>query len=306
MLELAKVLVLMSTYNGEIYLREQIDSILGQTDCDTDLLVRDDGSTDGTVDILSEYQKKGKLKWYTGENLRPGRSFMNLLINAPEDYDYYAFSDQDDVWKSNKMSAATKMMGLSDKPTLYCGNALLVDHNLESLGHLCNNYILKPNLLGILVGGGIQGATIVINKALKSRFGKEILDADIKMHDYYVSCVCLSMGGRILYDEKPYLLYRQHGDNVVGVNKSLIGTLKKRYEMMTNADGTFDIEKTSKEILKSFDKYISDPEKAILKRTSNYKKHISDKMFILRDSGIGLGRGNIRMALSVGILLGKI
>lgn len=251
-------------------------------------------------------KKKGKLKWYTGENLRPGRSFMNLLINAPEDYDYYAFSDQDDVWKPNKMSAAAKMIGISDKPTMYCGNALLVDHNLESLGHLCNNYILKPNLVGVLVGGGIQGATIVINKALKSRFGKEILDADIKMHDYYVSCVCLSMGGKILYDETPYLLYRQHGDNVVGVNKSLVGTLKKRYEMMTNADGTFDIEKTSKDILKLFDKYIRDPEKAILKRTSNYKKHISDKMFILRDSGIGLGRNNIRMALSVGILLGKI
>lgn len=303
---MAKVLVLMSTYNGEAFLREQIDSILGQTDCDVDLLVRDDGSTDRTIDILNEYMDKGKLKWYTGENLQPGRSFMNLLVNASENYDYYAFSDQDDVWKPNKMFAAAKMIGVSDRPIMYCGNALLVDCNLESLGHLCNNYILKPNLLGVLVGGGIQGATIVVNKVLKRRFGKEILDVNIKMHDYYVSCVCLSMGGKILYDETPYLLYRQHGDNVVGVNKSLVGTLKKRYEMMTNADGSFDIEKTSTEILKLFDKYISDPEKTILKRASNYKKHFSDKMFILRDSGIGLGRSNIRMALSMGILLEKI
>ena len=92
-----KVLILLSTYNGERYIKEQIESLLKQENVKVSILVRDDGSTDGTINILNEYQKQGKLKWYTGENLKPAKSFMNLVENAPE-YEYYAFCDQDDVW----------------------------------------------------------------------------------------------------------------------------------------------------------------------------------------------------------------
>ena len=78
-----KIVVLISTYNGEKYLKEQLDSIIKQ-DCDEkiDILVRDDGSTDKTVDILKSYKKKGLLDYYLGENLKPARSFINLLKHA--------------------------------------------------------------------------------------------------------------------------------------------------------------------------------------------------------------------------------
>lgn len=300
-----KVLVLMSTYNGEKYIRDQIDSILGQDKCSVDLLVRDDGSTDKTTTILDELMEQGKLKWYSGDNLRPGKSFMNLLVSASSDYDYYAFADQDDIWKKDKLYAAAKMIGKTDRPALYCGNAMLVDNNLSELG-LCNRYILNPNLVGVLVGGGIQGATIVMNKALKKCFGENILSEDVKMHDYYVTCVCLSIGGKVLYDQVPYLMYRQHGGNVIGVNKSIVGTIKKRYEMMTNSDKSFDIEKTSENILRDFSTRIGTEERSILEKTANYKKNIANRFYIMRNPGVGLGRTNIRIALSIGILLGKI
>ena len=82
-----KIVVLMSTYNGEKFIREQIDSILHQTiteNMELELLVRDDGSKDQTHAILDEYQANGALTWYTGENLRPAKSFWNLLQNAPQ------------------------------------------------------------------------------------------------------------------------------------------------------------------------------------------------------------------------------
>lgn len=101
------ILVLMSTFNGEKFIREQIESILAQENVNIKLLVRDDGSTDKTLDILNEYKNKGKLNYYIGKNLGPQLSFMHLLQNAPY-CEYYAFADQDDVWLKDKLSTAIK------------------------------------------------------------------------------------------------------------------------------------------------------------------------------------------------------
>ena len=118
------ITVLMSTYNGEKYLREQIESILNQKNVRVQILVRDDGSTDHTHIILDEYQKNGKLNWYTGMNLKSSKSFMNLVTKAPET-EYYAFCDQDDVWNNDKLYRAVnklKSMGNMNIPRLYSCN----------------------------------------------------------------------------------------------------------------------------------------------------------------------------------------
>ena len=99
-----KICVLMSTYNGDKYIIEQIESILNQKKVNVELLIRDDGSTDKTLEILEEYSKKYKnLKYYSGQNLKTARSFMDLLFRAGE-YEYYSFSDQDDVWDLDKLT----------------------------------------------------------------------------------------------------------------------------------------------------------------------------------------------------------
>ena len=99
-----KVAILLATYNGEKYLREQIDSILKQNGVDLTLYVRDDGSTDGTIDLLKEYVVNTKaVKLDIGKNLGVGNSFMQLLYDCPNDFDFYAFSDQDDIWDENKL-----------------------------------------------------------------------------------------------------------------------------------------------------------------------------------------------------------
>ena len=121
----------MSTYNGEKYLREQIDSILGQRGVEVTLLVRDDGSSDATLSILDEYKSSGLLDYYCGSNLGPARSFMHLLQNAPAS-DFYAFSDQDDKWMDDKLLAAiTSMEGHESEPALYFSQTQLVDAGLK-------------------------------------------------------------------------------------------------------------------------------------------------------------------------------
>ena len=96
--------VLLSAYNGEAYIKEQIDSILAQT-VPVHLYVRDDGSTDGTLHVLAPYEAAGKLTLLRGENAGFGQSFM-MLLAAAEEGDYWAFSDQDDVWEPHKMEWA--------------------------------------------------------------------------------------------------------------------------------------------------------------------------------------------------------
>ena len=97
-----KVIVLMSTYNGEKYIKQQVDSILNQENVSVELVVRDDGSNDNTISILKEYEKAGKLIWYTGDNKGAAYSFFDLMEyakNRYDDYCYFALSDQDDIWK---------------------------------------------------------------------------------------------------------------------------------------------------------------------------------------------------------------
>ena len=125
-----KVLVLMSTYNGQMYLKEQLVSIYAQKGVDCTLLVRDDGSSDCTKQILAEEEKNGNLRWYEGRNVGPARSFWDLLLNAPK-CEWYAFSDQDDVWHEDKLKAALEQFGnCVDRPALYFGQTQLVDENL--------------------------------------------------------------------------------------------------------------------------------------------------------------------------------
>lgn len=92
------VQVVMSTYNGEKYLKEQIDSILSQEGVDVRLYIRDDGSSDRTTDILASYQEHKNVKIEKGNNLGFAKSFLTALDECDE-ADYYAFSDQDDVWE---------------------------------------------------------------------------------------------------------------------------------------------------------------------------------------------------------------
>ena len=127
-----KVQILMSTYNGERYLAEQLDSIFRQTWPNIEVLVRDDGSKDATLEILNEYQKKhANLYVFPGTNEGLTRSFLELIQKC--DADYVAFSDQDDYWLENKIEVAVERLAEFDGPALYCSNQILVDQDLNRL-----------------------------------------------------------------------------------------------------------------------------------------------------------------------------
>lgn len=208
------VAVLMSTYNGEKYIRQQIDSILAQDGVSVSLLVRDDGSGDATHAILDEYQEKGALRWYTGPNLRSAYSFWDLLEQAPE-ADDYAFADQDDFWYADKLRAAVERIeaGSGEKPTLYFCKKRLVDGQLEPL-EAEDEYVRGTELGYALLGCRASGCTMVFNRALLEQL-RTYKPGFMTMHDSWVLRVASAVG-RVIYDDVPHMDYRQHGGNVVG------------------------------------------------------------------------------------------
>lgn len=134
-MSLKTVTVLLSTYNGEKFLEEQLQSLIQQKNVEVRILVRDDGSTDGTVSILDRWKNDRLLNWYTGDNVGAGKSFVDLLFKVPQS-DYYAFCDQDDVWLPNKLELSLLKMEQCesihlDKPIIIHTDMWVVNKDLE-------------------------------------------------------------------------------------------------------------------------------------------------------------------------------
>lgn len=219
-----KVAVLMSSYNGERYIREQIDSILAQKDVDVTLFVRDDGSTDDTVTIVRSYLSRRNIKLLVdGQNLRPGLSFLTLLkkvARTESEFDYYAFADQDDIWLEDKLKSAVDMIGINDNPVLYCSNQTIYQE-----GKIYNlRFSEKPKitLMSQLSSNIIYGCTMVMNRALVSvvnsvKFPSRFF-LERRNHDAWV-ILCALVKGNVVYDHNSHIWYRIHSSNTVGLNE---------------------------------------------------------------------------------------
>lgn len=220
-----KIVVLMSTYNGERFLKPQIESILNQEDVSVQIIVRDDGSTDGTQKILNMYKKEGVLDWYTGENKKTARSFLDLINNAPK-AEYYAFSDQDDVWLPTKLIVALKKIEkFRNTPALYAGNYVLVDEDLKKIAKT-NVHKTTTQFNEAIVYSCCTGCTMVMNNKLIENIKGKIPNS-IFMHDDWIHKVCLGIGGVVVYDDSKELLYRQHSNNVEGGKHGFMDKLMK-------------------------------------------------------------------------------
>ena len=281
-----RVVVLMSTYNGEKYLMEQLNSLYNQEEVEVEILVRDDGSSDSTQRILQEEQEKGKLTWYTGENLRPAKSFLNLVGNAPQNR-FYAFCDQDDVWLPDKLKIAVEWLAQQDseKPLLYYGCTRLVDDQLKTLAKQPR----KEHMItfeSMLVDSQCTGCTMVFNDVLLNLAKKSVPDF-VSMHDAWLHKICITMNGVLHYDEDVHILYRQHGSNVVGANQSHIAKFRRRVRSLYNAE--CQRSKMATELLKCFGNEITSEQRSMIEEVANYKSSITGRLTLFFDRRIKTG-----------------
>lgn len=214
-----KINILMSTYNGEMFLADQIKSIQNQTVKDWTLYIRDDGSSDKTRDIINAYaQADSRIVFINPEhqnNLGVIRNFYTLLKHS--EADYYFFSDQDDIWLENKLEVtlAKAKAYPSDKPLLVYTDLKIVNQELtvlhESMIKMQSDHA-NTELVQELTENTVTGGTMMINHALAQYWN----EADhLLMHDWYLALVASAMGS-LIYIDTPTELYRQHDHNVLG------------------------------------------------------------------------------------------
>lgn len=232
--------VLLCSYNGSQYIRQQIDSIINQTETEWTVFVSDDGSTDGTLDILKYYQEKlGRERFVIIDG--PGKgfawNFISLLEKCGDAFDYYAFSDQDDEWMPDKLSRSISVLSgyKHNVPSVYCGRTSLVDENGHHLGE-SPLFSKPPSFKNALIQSIAGGNTMILNRAGRNIINKTPIDVRIISHDWWIYIVITAIGGNIFYDPKPSINYRQHTNNIVGSNLGWLARFKRISGLM---DGHF-------------------------------------------------------------------
>ena len=217
------VLILLSTFNGEKYLIEQLTSIYNQTHGSINILVRDDGSTDNTINILKTEEDHGRLIVLKNrDNVGVVNSFFRLLSEAKNiDYDFLSFSDQDDVWYSNKIQYAVSALENEIDPCLYCCR---LEYVTEMLNHISYSRIPKSvGLENALVENIAAGCTIVLNKSAANHLSGNF-PSFAAVHDWWFY-LYISYYGKIIYDATPLIKYRQHTANAIGKPRGLISKI---------------------------------------------------------------------------------
>jgi len=237
---LGKVAVLLSTYNGAQFLVEQLESLLAQTHRDWIIYASDDGSSDSTLAILRTYQERlGKERFFILSGPRQGfaKNFMSLVKSPLVTADYVAFCDQDDVWLPSKLERSLEFVKAvpAEVPALYCSRTHLIDEGGNTIGF--SPLFSKPPSFANALVQSIAGAnTMLLNRAALELLRRTDDSAVIISHDWWTYILVSGCAGRVFYDAEPSILYRQHGNNLIGSNSTVFDRVVRLRRMFR---GTF-------------------------------------------------------------------
>lgn len=232
----ASVTVLLALYRGAAFLQAQLDSIAAQA-VDWRLLVSDDDpGADAGAGIARHLARAhpGRVTLRAGPGQGAAANFMAMLAALPAEPGFIALSDQDDVWLADKLPRAlATLQGAGGRPALYCSRATICDAALRPLG-LTPAPRHPPSFRHALVQNLVQGNTAVLNPAAAALARQAAQGAgQVVLHDWWLYQLLTGAGGQVIWDPRPSVLYRQHGDNVVGANAGLRGRLASAGRMLS-------------------------------------------------------------------------
>lgn len=307
--ETAKVAILICTFNGDRFLKEQLDSFIRQTHTNWTIYASDDGSSDTTLQILERYQTQiggDRLIILTGPRKGFGRNFLSLVNNLEIEADYFAFSDQDDTWYDDKLERSLSKLSSfkNNNPALYCSRTRLVDIDGQPIGY-SPLFTKKPSFRNALVQSIAGANTMLINNAARKLMQQVDIDAAVVAHDWLAYLLVSGCGGEVVYDAKPSLDYRQHDGNLIGANTNLKNQISRVRKMFT---GRFK-EWTSKNlaILTKFKKNLTSENQQRLQDFELARKSgLLNRLRLMEKSGVY--RQTIKGALSLrtAIIFNKI
>ena len=220
------VAILLCTYNGARFLPQQLASYVAQDFTDWRLFVSDDGSRDGTLALLEQFRSKHGAARVA---IRPGpckgfvANFLSLICDPAIEAEYYALSDQDDMWDADKLSRARQFLGRTpaEGPVVYCARTRLVDAEGVEIG-FSTHYKRTPHFRNALAQSLAGGNTMVINENTRRLLMRAGADVQVASHDWWIYMLITAVGGKIIYDSTPTVSYRLHDRNLIGSNDSAV------------------------------------------------------------------------------------
>ena len=224
----SKIQILMSTYNGEKYLEEQLNSIVNQKgNFDIKILIRDDGSIDKTIDIIGKYKNKIEIDIIKGKNIGVNESMKELFMNADVSFDYFAISDQDDVWNDNKLNLAVEQLEKTNFEGLkmFSSRSLVTDEKLNIIGKTQDSMGMIT-FYNAMIQNICPGHTQVFNKEVVLELRKNYCDKMIVI-DWWIYMLVSAVGELTFYRECT-VKHRQHRVNSVGYELNFIKKTLKR------------------------------------------------------------------------------
>lgn len=306
-----KILILLSTYNGEKFLKEQLASFLIQGGVEQKLLVRDDGSSDSTITILRKFQSEHPevvADIIEGKNMGSTISFCELMREAYSKYsskfDYFAFADQDDYWLEDKLCKAVEKLEPLDnaKPNMYCSDKIIVDSKLEAIPGI------RPAKVELTKGRALArnvatGCTMAFNRRALELFVTRKTEF-IKIHDHAIFLIC-SFLGNVIYDEKAYILYRQHGHNQLGG----LDTFKDRAADRIKKKGNLNehlLEKTAKSFLEAYQDLMNEEDMELINQFVTYRSGFVKRLRLFFNREISKERFEDNFFFKLKVLLGGV
>lgn len=304
-----QISIVMATYNGAVYIKEQLDSIINNTYQNWTLEVCDDGSSDETIAIVNEYITKypGRISLHRNKkNLGVVRNFLEGVSRATGDY--IMFADQDDVWLPDKISCTLEKMketeqGHLDLPVVVFTDAKVVDERLQEIAPSFHGIsgldTNKTDLPHLLMENKLIGCTMIFNRATAKLL--YTFPQNARYHDWWIGLLAASMG-KIGYLQKSTLLYRQHGNNEVGV-RNFVSYVKKRLQFLKKQKQTLlENQKQAAELLEIYE------QEQLLSKQAKEELHtfatLSKKNRLLRKK-IVVKRGYLKTGIvrNIGVLL---
>ncbi len=225
------IAILMATYNGSAYLEEQLHSFDKQSHSDWSLWVSDDGSTDSTKSLIhkfSDIQSEKSVQIFDGPKKGFAANFLSLVCNPELRANAYAYSDQDDIWFDDKLERAKNFLSSvpSNVPALYCSRTQYVDLNNNLIG-LSIPYSRPAIFENALIQNIASGNTMVFNDAARRFLLQAGSSLDIELHDWWTYMLITGASGQVFFDHRPSVRYRQHPNNLWGMNTSLKAQLMR-------------------------------------------------------------------------------
>ena len=219
--EVRNVTVLLATFNGEKYLEKQLLSLANQKDVIVDVIAQDDGSTDGTRDILESWKESGLISViYQSNRIGPTRSFMKMLKQC-NDKEMIAFCDQDDIWNHKKLVTQIEKLDHT-LPTAVITSRRYINELDRVIGE-SDNLKIEPCIENAMVENVAYGNTILLNnQAIK--LINSIESARVKNYDSWIYLVVAAFG-KVIYLSEPLIDYRIHRDNSVGLRSHSINKI---------------------------------------------------------------------------------